>query len=99
MKQSKRNKELSEKIDVTQEYNLDDAVNLLKENSKVKFVESLDCAVKLGVDPRHADQMVRGTVSFPDGTGKTGKVLVIALVSKREDAQEAGADSAGFEET
>jgi len=62
MKQSKRIKELSEKIDVTKDYNLADAVNLLKENSKVKFVESLDCAIKLGVDPRHADQMVRGTV-------------------------------------
>jgi len=98
MKQSKRNKELSEKIDVTQEYNLDDAVNLLKENSKVKFVESLDCAVKLGVDPRHADQMVRGTVSLPNGTGKKVKVLVIAKGSKSEEALEAGADFAGFEE-
>lgn len=98
MKQSKRNKELSEKIDVTQEYNLDDAVNLLKENSKVKFVESLDCAVKLGVDPRHADQMVRGTVSLPNGTGKKVKVLVIAKGSKSEEALEAGADYAGFEE-
>ena len=66
MKQTKRIKELSEKIDVTKEYNLVDAVNLLKVNSKVKFVESLDCAVKLGVDPRHADQMVRGTVSLPN---------------------------------
>ncbi|NNG27889.1 MAG: 50S ribosomal protein L1 [Ignavibacteriaceae bacterium] len=98
MKQSKRNKELSKKIDVTQEYNLDDAVNLLKENSKVKFVESLDCAVKLGVDPRHADQMVRGTVSLPNGTGKKVKVLVIAKGSKSEEALESGADFAGFEE-
>ena len=98
MKQSKRIKELSEKIDVTQEYNLTDAVNLLKENSKVKFVEALDCAVKLGVDPRHADQMVRGTVSLPNGTGKEVKVLVIAKGSKSEEALEAGADFAGFEE-
>ncbi len=98
MKQSKRIKELSEKIDVTQDYNLDDAVNLLKENSKVKFVESLDCSVKLGVDPRHADQMIRGTVSLPNGTGKEVKVLVIAKGSKSEEALEAGADYAGFEE-
>ena len=98
MKQSKRSKELSEKIDVTQDYNLADAVNLLKENSKVKFVESLDCAIKLGVDPRHAEQMVRGTVSLPNGTGKEVKVLVIAKGSKSEEALEAGADYAGFEE-
>ncbi len=98
MKQTKRIKELSEKIDVTKEYNLADAVNLLKENSKVKFVESLDCAVKLGVDPRHADQMVRGTVSLPNGTGKEVKVLVIAKGSKSEEALAAGADYAGFEE-
>lgn len=98
MKQSKRNKELSEKIDVTQEYNLADAVGLLKENSKLKFVESLDCAVKLGVDPRHADQMVRGTVSLPNGTGKEVKVLVIAKGSKSEEAIAAGADYAGFED-
>jgi len=98
MKQTKRIKELSEKIDVTKEYNLADAVNLLKENSKVKFVESLDCAVKLGVDPRHADQMVRGTVSLPNGTGKEVKVLVIAKGSKGEEALAAGADYAGFEE-
>jgi len=98
MKQSKRIKELSEKMDVTKDYNLDDAVNLLKENSKVKFVESLDCAIKLGVDPRHADQMVRGTVSLPNGTGKEVTVLVIAKGSKSEEALEAGTDYAGFEE-
>ncbi len=98
MKQSKRIKKLSEKIDVTQDYNLAEAVNLLKENSKVKFVESLDCAIKLDVDPRHADQMVRGTVSLPYGTGKDVAVLVIAQGSKSEEALEAGADYAGFDE-
>lgn len=98
MNQSRRNKELSEKIDVTKEYNLEEAVSLLKDNSKVKFVESLDCAIKLGVDPRHADQMVRGTVSLPNGTGKDVKVLVIAKGSKSEEALAAGADFAGFEE-
>jgi large subunit ribosomal protein L1 len=66
--------------------------------SKVKFVESLDCAMRLGVDPRHADQMVRGTVSLPHGTGKTVKVLVIAKGAKIQEALDAGADYAGFEE-
>ena len=59
------------------EYSLEDAVKALKENSSVKFNESLDCAIRLGVDPKHADQMVRGTVSLPHGTGKEVKVLVI----------------------
>jgi len=78
MRKTKRNKELSEKVNISSEYKLDEAINTLKENSKVKFVESLDCAIKLGVDPKHADQMVRGTVSLPHGTGKKVKVLVIA---------------------
>ncbi len=98
MKNSKRNKGLLEKIDLTKEYNLVDAVSILKESSSVKFVESLDCAIKLGVDPRHADQMVRGTVSLPNGTGKEVKVLVIAKGGKSEEALAAGADYAGFEE-
>ncbi|MEJ2505961.1 MAG: 50S ribosomal protein L1, partial [Ignavibacteriaceae bacterium] len=70
----------------------------LQESSKVKFVESLDCAMRLGVDPRHADQMVRGTVSLPNGTGKEVKVLVIAKEPRSQEALEAGADYAGFEE-
>jgi large subunit ribosomal protein L1 len=70
----------------------------LKENSNVKFVESLDCAIRLGVDPRHADQMIRGTVSLPHGTGKEVKVLVIAKGAKADEALAAGADYAGFEE-
>ena len=55
MRKTKRNKELSEKVNISAEYKLDEAINTLKENSKVKFVESLDCAIKLGVDPKHAD--------------------------------------------
>lgn len=70
----------------------------MKSTSKVKFVESLDCAVKLGVDPRHADQMVRGTVSLPHGTGKTVRVLVVAKGPKIQEALDAGADHAGFED-
>jgi len=98
MKRSKRFKEILEKIDTNKEYSLADAVNLLKESSKLKFVESLDCAIRLGVDPRHADQMVRGTVSLPNGTGKEVKVLVIAKTPKDKEALDAGADYAGFEE-
>jgi large subunit ribosomal protein L1 len=98
MRKTKRNKELSEKINTSTEYKLDEAIDTLKGNSKVKFVESLDCAIKLGVDPKHADQMVRGTVSLPHGTGKEVKVLVIAKDPLAKEALEAGADHAGFEE-
>jgi large subunit ribosomal protein L1 len=98
MKVSKRIRTIQERIDLNKEYSLEDAVKLLKENSTVKFVESLDVAVRLGVDPRHADQMVRGTVTLPHGTGKEVKVLVLAKGSKAEEALEAGADYAGFEE-
>lgn len=98
MKESKRIKSVKEKADLKKEYSLEEAVKKLKELSNVKFTESLDCAIRLGVDPRHADQMVRGTVSLPNGTGKEVKVLVIAKGSKAQDALGAGADFAGFEE-
>lgn len=98
MKNSKRIKEINKNIDVAKEYSLEDAVKILKDNSKVKFNESLDCAIRLGVDPRHADQMLRGTVSLPNGTGKEVKVLVIAKGNKVQEALDAGADYAGFEE-
>lgn len=98
MKNSKRVKEITKNIDLAKEYSLEDAVKILKDNSKVKFNESLDCAIRLGVDPRHADQMLRGTVSLPNGTGKEVKVLVIAKGNKAQEAVEAGADYAGFEE-
>lgn len=97
MKTSKRVKSIKESTDTKKEYSLIDAVSILKNSSKVKFAESLDCAIKLGVDPRHADQMVRGTVSLPYGTGKEVKVLVVTKTSSKE-ALEAGADFAGFEE-
>jgi large subunit ribosomal protein L1 len=98
MKNSKRGKEINKNIDTVKEYSLEDAVKILKDNSKVKFNESLDCAIRLGVDPRHADQMLRGTVSLPNGTGKEVKVLVIAKGNKAQEALDAGADYAGFEE-
>lgn len=98
MKVSKRVKAIREKVDLKKEYSLEEAIKTLKEVSNVKFVESLDIAIRLGVDPRHADQMVRGTVSLPHGTGKEVKVLVFAKGDKAKEALEAGADYAGFEE-
>jgi large subunit ribosomal protein L1 len=98
MRKTKRNKELHEKVNISSEYKLDEAIDTLKGNSKVKFDESLDCAIRLGVDPKHADQMVRGTVSLPHGTGKKVKVLVIAKDPLTQEALDAGADYAGFEE-
>ncbi|MHB1686844.1 MAG: 50S ribosomal protein L1 [Ignavibacteriaceae bacterium] len=98
MQKSKRNSDLTKAVDTNKEYSIEEAVKLLKKNSKVKFVETLDCAIRLGVDPRHADQMIRGTVSLPNGTGKEVKVLVIAKGSKAQEALDAGADYAGFED-
>lgn len=98
MKISKRTKVFKEKFDKNKEYSLTDAIKSLKEVSAVKFDETLDCAIRLGVDPRHADQMVRGTVSLPNGTGKEVRVLVIAKGAKADEAKEAGADHAGFED-
>ncbi len=98
MKITKRKKEFQSKLKKDKEYTLQEAVALLKETSKVKFVESLDCAMRLGVDPRQADQMLRGTVSLPHGTGKQVSVLVISKGAKAQEALDAGADYAGFEE-
>lgn len=98
MQLTKRNKKILEKADTKKEYSIEEAIKTLKELSSVKFVESLDVAIRLGVDPRHADQMVRGTVSLPHGTGKEVKVLVIAKGPKIQEALDAGADYAGFEE-
>lgn len=98
MKVSKRTKALREKVNLEKEYSLFEAIKTLKEVSSVKFTESLDCAIRLGVDPRHADQMVRGTVSLPNGTGKEVRVLVVARGAKAQEALDAGADFAGLEE-
>lgn len=98
MQKTKRNKEILKAVDLNKDYSINEAIDILKKSSKVKFVESVDVAIRLGVDPRHADQMVRGTVSLPHGTGKQVKVLVIGKGAKAREALDAGADYAGFED-
>jgi len=87
-----------EKIDRTREYEIGKAVQLLKEGVQTRFDQSVELAVNLGVDPRHADQMVRGTVSLPHGTGKSVRVLVFAKGEQVMEAQEAGAEHVGAED-
>lgn len=96
-KRGKKYKKALESIE-NREYNLEEAVRLLKNNSFAKFDESIDIAVRLGVNPKYPDQMVRGTVVLPHGTGKKRKVLVIASGEKIKEAEEAGADYVGGEE-
>jgi len=84
--------------DETKEYTLEEAVRLLKEAKYAKFDESVDVAVRLGVNPKYSDQMVRGTVVLPHGTGKTKKICVIASGEKIKEAEEAGADFVGGED-
>lgn len=98
MKISKRYKAVLAKVDTNKEYTVAQAIEVLKSVSNVKFTESLECALRLGVDPRHADQMVRGTVSLPHGTGKSVKVLVVTQGAKIQEAPDAGAEYAGFQE-
>ena len=98
MNKSKRYMESIEKIDSNKNYNVDEAIEIISSSSKAKFDETIDLAINLGVDPKHADQVVRGTVSLPHGTGKKMKVLVIAKGDKVEEALEAGADYAGDKE-
>jgi large subunit ribosomal protein L1 len=95
---SKNRKAALEKIDLTKSYNLVDASAIIKENSKVKFDATVDLAVRLGVDPKQANQMVRGVVSLPHGTGKKLKVLAIVSADKEAEAKEAGADYVGLDE-
>ena len=98
MKRSKRYQKSLEKIDRNKEYSVEDAIKLIKEATNAKFDETIEIAMRLGVDPRHADQMVRGTVALPHGTGKTVRVLVLAKSEKADLALKAGADFAGLEE-
>lgn len=95
---SKRFLENSKKIDPKVSYSIKEAISKIKETSNTKFNESVDIAMRLGVDPKHADQLVRGTVSLPHGTGKTIKVLVVAKPEKHEEAKAAGADFVGYED-
>lgn len=98
MKRSKRYVASVAKIDKRKMYELADAIKTMKDAASAKFDESVEVAVRLGVDPRKADQMVRGTVVLPHGTGKTVRVLVIAKGEKDKEAKEAGADFTGAEE-
>ena len=95
---SKNRKNALSNIDLNKSYNLDEASVIVKENSNVKFDATVDLAVRLGVDPRQANQMVRGVVSLPHGTGKTLKVLALVSADKEEEAKEAGADYVGLDE-
>jgi large subunit ribosomal protein L1 len=97
-KLTKKQKEAQAKIDKNQCYSLKDASALVKEVTNVNFDASIDLAVRLGVDPRKANQMVRGVVTLPHGTGKDVKVLALVTPDKEADAKEAGADYVGLDE-
>lgn len=94
----KKYKESFEKIDSTKKYNFEEAIQLTVEGAYTKFDETIDIAVRLGVDPRHADQMVRGTVALPNGVGKEVRVIVFAKGEKEKEALDAGADYAGSDD-
>jgi len=87
-----------EKVDRNQRYQLEDSLKLVKETARAKFDETVDMAIRLGVDPRQADQNIRGTVALPHGMGKTVRVLAFAKGEKEREAQEAGADFIGSDE-
>jgi large subunit ribosomal protein L1 len=97
-KPGKRMKELGGQVDRKRAYPLDEAITLLKSCATAKFDESIEVALNLGVDPRHADQMVRGTADLPHGTGKTLRIAVFARGDKAEEAKAAGADIVGAED-
>lgn len=98
MKRGKAYKQAREKIDREQLYDPKQALELVKEMATAKFDETIEVHIRLGVDPRHAEQQVRGTVSLPHGTGKTRKVLVFAKGDKAKEAETAGADFVGAED-
>jgi large subunit ribosomal protein L1 len=95
---SKRYEVVFKTVDKAKAYEIREAIALVKKNATAKFDESFEIAIRLGVDPRKADQMVRGTVSLPHGTGKTVRVLVLAKSPKDQEALNAGADYAGLDE-
>jgi large subunit ribosomal protein L1 len=97
-KVSKRVAKAREGIDPNKAYALSEAIAILKSKSSVKFDETIEVALNLGVDPRHADQMVRGVVNLPNGTGRTVRVAVFARGAKADEAKEAGADIVGAED-
>ena len=97
-KLTKNQKAAREKVDHTKEYSLEEAADLLKEVTFTKFDASVDLDIRLGVDPKKADQMVRGVVTLPHGTGKDVTVLVLCTPDKEEEAKEAGADYVGLDD-
>lgn len=94
----KKHRDAREKVDRNRIYELEEALKVMKDAAFAKFDETVDVAVRLGVNPKHADQMVRGTVALPHGVGKEVKVLVFAKGEKEKEAREAGADFVGAEE-
>ena len=98
MKTSKRYAESAKLVDSKKEYEIKEALEIIEKMPKTKFDQTVELHVKLGVDSKHADQQVRGTVVLPNGTGKTQKVLVFAKGPKAEEAEKAGADYVGVEE-
>ena len=98
MKQGKHYTDSMKLIDRSKQYDLAEAVELAKQTAKAKFNETMEVSVRLGVDPRHADQQVRGTVVLPNGTGKTKTVLVFAKADRANEALAAGADFVGAED-
>jgi large subunit ribosomal protein L1 len=97
-KLTKKQKKLAESVDTQKLYGVDEAIETVKANATAKFDETIEVALNLGVDPRHADQMVRGVVTLPAGTGKTVRVAVFARGDKAEEATKAGADVVGAED-
>src|ERR1700748_3105360 len=95
---SKRFKKVVEGVDAEKAYSVDEAVKLIKSRATAKFDETIEVAINLGVDPRHADQMVRGVVALPNGTGRSLRVAVFAKGAKAEEAKKAGADIVGAED-
>src|SRR5919199_6600363 len=97
-REGKRIRQAREGIDRTRLYRLDEAVRLVKDRAKAKFDETVEVAMNLGVDPRHADQMVRGVCNLPNGSGRTVRVAVFARGAKADEAKAAGADIVGAED-
>ena len=99
MKRVTKNRKLSfEKLDLDKLYSLDEASELVKDITTTKFDASVDLAIRLGVDPKNANEMIRGVVSLPHGTGKSLKLLAIVSPDKEDEAKKAGADYVGFDE-
>src|SRR4051795_7710181 len=98
MADHKRYTKAREGVDPAKAYTISEAITLVKERAKAKFDETIEVAFNLGVDPRHADQMVRGVVTLPNGTGRTLRVAVFARGPKAEEAKAAGADIVGAED-